>query len=214
MEIKKPIILSLCLLLANLSQAVVINLKDPVPEWEPILIEMAKPSPLKGQFKESRFNRFHKLPKRFEGRLWWDPEIGLCLFYEEPSELIINVLKKGLLKGRPGKPLKPLPSDAAETVMQLFTKLFNWDVSWLQENFTIEGTISETNLWELSLRPLEKDSKMGLSRIVLEGEGGLLNTLILNLRGSRKIEIKLSEQARVDALSESDLHLAFPNHDG
>jgi hypothetical protein len=214
MEIDRPIILIFCLLLATLCVGAPVDLKTPPLEWKPILDKMAQSGPLKSRFTESRFSRFQKLPKRFEGRVWWDPEIGLCLFYEKPSELIINVLKEGLRKGRPGKPMESLPTGGQGETMQLFLKLFNWDTEWLSANFQTEGEILEANLWQLHLRPLQENIANQLSGIVLEGDGGLLNSILLDLRGGRAVEIKLSEQARVPTLSERELHLAFPDNDG
>tara|TARA_B110001450_G_scaffold239542_1_gene247498 strand:+ start:344 stop:988 length:645 start_codon:yes stop_codon:yes gene_type:complete len=213
MEINKLIIVTFCLLLTTLNRALPINLKEPPPKWEPILAEMLTPGPIKSHFKESRFNRFQKLPRCFEGRLWWDPQIGLSLLYEEPSELIINVLKKGLSMGQPGKPLKSLPSSGQGKLMQLFFNLFNWDVAWLQANFQIEGSISEAAIWQLRLLPLEQNVVSGLSSITLGGEGGLLNTIQLDLRGRRSIGIELSRQERVLALNQMELRLAFPDYD-
>jgi hypothetical protein len=191
-----------------------IQLDSPPPEWEPVFAELGKPGPVKCWFEESRRNPFHKLPKRFAGNMWWDPGIGLCLDYQKPSQLLVNVLPSGVMVGRPGDPLKPLPGSEQQQVMVLFSKLFNWDAAWLSENFAVDGEFSDASNWRLELRPTGGDLSKRLTRIDLDGGENQLQRIYLDLRGGRTVEIRLSGQARVCKLSKEEIQQAFPNHDG
>ena len=178
------------------------------------IVEVGRDGPIKCRFEELRHNPFHKLPKRFKGRMWWDPAIGLCLYYEQPSELRINILPEGVFIGRPDEPPEPIPGNGQDDVMKLFSKLFNWDVAWLAATFSTEGKMEDTGTWQLQFRPLEEDLSQQVRRMDLRGESGLLTRIYLHLRGGRKIEIRLSDQARLCQLDEETLRRAFPNHDG
>jgi hypothetical protein len=202
------------LLLAAICQGTPLRLDTPPEEWKAILQELSKDSPIKCQFEELRHNPFHRLPKRFNGRMWWNPNIGLCLYYEQPSELRINILEDGIFVGRPDEPSKPLPDNGQDEVLDLFTKLFNWDVKWLVATFAVDGDLENTGQWHLQFRPLESNVMQQLRRMELNGEGGLLNQISLYLRGGRKIEIHLSEQSRIFRLDDEDLLRAFPDRDG
>jgi hypothetical protein len=213
MESHKSIILLLLNFVVTACWGVPVDLKNPPKTWALVFDELATPGALKCRFEEARTNPFHRLPKRFEGRMFWEPEIGLCLFYEDPSPLLVNVLPDGVLMGRPREALQPLPGNRQEEVMALFSKLFTWDVDWLAANFTAEGGIADTGEWELSLRPAGDDSGNSLTRIDLEGQNGLLERIHLDLRHNRTVEISLSGQTRTCRLSNSEISLAFPTHD-
>ena len=211
MAVLKLIILILYLLLAIPAKGIPFNFVDPPPKWEPIFAEMGRSEPLKCNFKEARSTRFQKSPKHFYGRLWWDSKIGLCLFYEKPSQLIFNILGDGVRKGTPGKPLKALPTDGHDEILRLFSNLFNWNVTWLTANFHTEGEIKANDEWQLRLKPLKKSMSSRLSDILLEWKSGLLNRIHLDLRGGRKVEIHLYDQVRVKVFSKEEVRLAFPD---
>ena len=166
--------------------------------------------PIRSRFEEARSNPFHRLPKRFEGVIRWDPEIGLSLYYFKPSELIINILPRGVFAGRPDQEIEPIAGSEQESVMLLFSKLFNWDVSWLARNFSTEGEMGEDGNWKISLRPDDGDLAGKLDRIDLEGQGGLLNRILLDLRNGRTVEISLSGQERPAPVDETELKEFYP----
>jgi hypothetical protein len=209
-----PIVPLLFLWLALACPAGPVRLDAPDPAWAPVFAGLASAGPVRCRFEEERRNPFHKLPKRFAGSMWWDPRMGLCLYYQQPSRLIVNVLPGGVLLGRPDEPLEPLPGSEQQQVMLLFSRLFNWDVEWLSANFETDGELDGSGGWRLSLRPLDAELAGKLTRIDLDGGNGKLQRIFLDLRGGRTVEIRLSEQTRVDRLSGEEISTAFPNHDG
>jgi len=188
-----------------------IRLDQPPPGWLPILESLGSGQPVRCQFEELRKNPFHKLPRRFEGRMWWHPGIGLSLYYEQPSQLIVNILPEGVLMGRPGEEMKPMPGRDQQEVMVLFSRLFSWDVDWLATHFSAEGSLLGDGEWKLSLRPEDETLSRALTRIDLAGGHGVLQSIFLDLHGGRTVEIRLSAQYRGPDLETKELKHAFPN---
>ena len=206
----RTVLLLLLTMVAGRLGADTFTLKDPPPAWHAVLQELDSDQPVKSAFEELRRNPFHRLPRRFMGHLWWDQNHGLSLQYEKPGQLTINIVADGVYMGRPGETMKSLPAEQQEEVMQLFSRLFSWDVEWLDAEFSTEGEISDGNEWTLRMRPKDEELSAKLNRIDLHGEDKVLRSILLDLRAGRTVEIRLSQQERPDAFTPEELQTAYP----
>ncbi len=186
---------SLVLPLLALAEPVELDLLAPPPEWKQVLDQLATEDPVKTGFEELRTNPFHKRPRRFNGDIFWHSEFGLSLQYEDPAEIKINMSQNGVTLYRPEEDPKQMEIPEDNPGMSLFFKLFDWDISWLIENFSIIGEMDDS-AWKLQLRPLDQQSSKTLSRIDLKGEADILQSILLDFPGGRKISIRLFDQER------------------
>ena len=170
-----------------------LDLADPPCEWAGVLHALASNTPVKSAFEELRTNPFHKRPRRFKGNIFWHPDFGLSLQYTSPGELKINISSKHVILYRKDDPPRRMDVDTDNPALGMFFKLFDWDMAWLGENFTIAGELDDSG-WELQLRSKDDRARSKLSRIDLEGVDDLLKSIRLDFPAGREVRIKLSEQ--------------------
>lgn len=189
------LIAAMILPFCTLAEPVDLDLSSPPPEWLRVLEKLASNAPVKTGFEELRSNPFHKRPRRFNGEIFWHQEHGLSLQYEDPAEIKINMSLDGVTLYRPEQPPKSIEIPDDNPGLSLFFKLFSWDIAWLVENFRVNGEM-DNSTWKLQLRPLDPQSSKKLSRIDLKGEDDILQSILLDFPGGRKISIRLFDQER------------------
>ncbi len=189
------LIAALILPFCTLAKPVDLDLSSPPPEWQQVLGKLSSNDPVKTGFEELRSNPFHKRPRRFNGEIFWHQEHGLSLQYVDPGKIKINMSQDGITLYRPGKPPKNMEIPDDNPGLSLFFKLFSWDIAWLVENFSINGEMDDST-WKLQLRPLDPQSSKKLSRIDLKGEEDILQSILLDFPGGRKVSIRLLNQER------------------
>lgn len=186
------------------------RLDQPPPAWAGLLETFAENRPVHSRFTEVRSNPFHRVPRRFSGEIAWHPEIGLSLRYTAPSDLTVNILPQGVFIGRAGAKPRSLPQGEQQEVMLLFSKLFSWDTAWLAENFASEGKPPGPEGWTLVLRPREETFSRSLTLIRLSGAGEQVESIFIDLKGGKTVEVSLEDPQRPDTLTEEQTARAFP----
>lgn len=170
-----------------------LDLKSPPCEWEIVLESLAANNPVTSAFMEYRTNPFHKRPRRFSGDIFWHPEYGLSLQYRSPISMKINITSDDVSIHRKDDPPRQLEIPEDNPALKMFFKLFDWDMDWLNENFSFSGEIEESG-WKLRMRPVDEESRKKLSKIDLEGTENILSSIILDLSGGKEVRIVLSDQ--------------------
>lgn len=190
-----------------------VDLADPSPEWATVFEALQQPGSIKTCFAETRRNPFHRLPRRFAGVIRWVPDRGLSIHYTEPREVIIAVTPESITITRDGESRRESFMEEDGGFLTLIPRLLAWDMAWLSQHFIPAGDISGEDGWELTLSPSGKLFSESISRMVLNGNGGMLQTITLHARGGRIIEIRLLETAIDPAFTPEELEQAFPAHD-
>ena len=191
-----------------------LDLTDPPPAWAEVLDCLEAVDSVRSRFEEIRSNPFHRVPRRFEGVIRWNPAYGLSIHYLEPREMVISITGEAIRLTREGE-TRTLGSAAEEPeVLSLLSRFFSWDRDWLAQHFSTSGDRGADGSWSLQLVPDSERFSGALTKIVIEGTDCLLRRIVMDLKAGRIVETRLADQEPDASFSKEELETAFPAHDG
>jgi len=187
------------------------SLEEPNAAWNAVVEQMEGADPVRCRFHEERENTFYRHPRIFGGVIRWSSRLGLSIQYKEPGDSVLQITEAGILFKR-GDDERVLGNSSEQQAMfELFSRLFAWDLEWMEEQFDSQGQFEADGNWILSLKPREGALSDSVQEIRLAGGAQGLAEIALDLRGGRKTRISLSEQETRVVFDDEELKLAFPS---
>lgn len=199
--------------MASNPTSALLDLLAPPPAWQELFDILRIEQSMTAAFTEWRRNPFHRAPRRFRGELFWDPQHGFSLHYFEPTPMVIWISPNDIvvLRGRSAQRMD-LGGEHQE-LMELFGRIFRWDMAWLDQRFAFAGDWQNGNQWQLQLSRRDGQLAALPAVITLRGVAGALQSLNFSLSGGRSVDMRMETPHFHPAFDTETLNRAFPDHD-